>query len=167
MKTWILVSSAATIALASTMAVAVDITAGGAALTVAQGTQYQKDITTGMTTMTPAQSAQYRADYQAAKAQWAKMSPQQQAAVIASARNKKISELTAIERVGQRDDMVNETAAQSGALKAEADTAKVSWDKMTPAEKQAVRKASWAKKRAELTGIEKVGQRDDTDILPW
>jgi predicted Fe-S protein YdhL (DUF1289 family) len=167
MKTWIRASSTATIAFASTMAAAVNVTADGTALMVAQTSQYQQDITTGRTTMTPAQSAQYRAEYQAAKAQWAKMTPQQQAAAIASARTKKISELTAIERVGQRDDMVNETAAQSGALKAQADAAKASWDKMTPAEKQAVRKASWAKKRAELTDIEKVGQRDDTDILPW
>ena len=117
--------------------------------------------------MTAAQAAQYRADYQAAKAQWAKMTPQQQAAVIESARNKKVKDLTAIERVGQRNDMVRETAAQSSALKAEANAAKTSWDQMTPAEKQAVKKAAWAKKRAELNGIEKVGQRDDTDILPW
>jgi hypothetical protein len=118
-------------------------------------------------TMTAAQSAQYRADYQAAKTKWAAMTPQEQAAAIASARTKKISELTAIERVGQRDDMVRETAAQSGALKAESDAAKASWDKMTAAQKQAVRKASWQKKRADLSGIERVGQRDDTDILPW
>ena len=167
MKTLVLAPTAATIAFASAIAVAVDITKDGTALLVAQGSQYQNDITTGRTTMTPAQAAQYRAEYQAAKAEWTKMTPQQKAAVIASARTKKISDLTAIERVGQRDDMMNETAAQSGALKAQADAAKASWDKMTPAEKQVVRKASWTKKRAELTDIEKVGQRDDTDILPW
>jgi hypothetical protein len=76
-------------------------------------------------------------------------------------------DLTAIERLGQRNDVVRETGARTAALKAEADAAQASWDKMTPAQEQAVRKASWAKKRAELRGIEQVGQRDDTDILPW
>ena len=38
---------------------------------------------------------------------------------------------------------------------------------MTPAQKAAVRKASWAKKREELSGIEAVGQRDDSYVLPW
>ena len=133
----------------------------------AQAPNYRQDITTGATPMTAEQAAKYRADYQAAKAQWAKMTPQQQAAAIASARDKKIKDLTMIELVGQRDDMMRETAAQSTALKAEADAAKTSWDKMTPAQKQAAKKSAWEKKRAELTGIERVGQRDDTDILPW
>lgn len=122
---------------------------------------------TNMSTMTAAQSAQYRAEYQAAKAKWASLTPQEQAAAIASARQKKIMDLTAMERVGQRDDMMRETAAQSAALKAEADAAQASWDKMTAAQKQAVRKASWAKKRAELTAMERVGQRDDMEVLPW
>ena len=41
------------------------------------------------------------------------------------------------------------------------------WDKLTPPEKQAVRKASWQKKRAELDAMEAVGQRDDSYILPY
>ncbi len=122
---------------------------------------------TNMSTMTAAQSAQYRAEYQAAKAKWASLTPQEQAAMIASARQKKIMDLTAMERVGQRDDMMRETAAQSAALKAEADAAQAAWNKMTPEQKQAVRKASWAKKRAELTAMEQVGQRDDMEPLPW
>jgi hypothetical protein len=36
-----------------------------------------------------------------------------------------------------------------------------------PSQKQSIVKASWAKKCAELNGIAQVGQRDDTDILPW
>ena len=72
-----------------------------------------------------------------------------------------------IELVGQRDDMRTETAAQSGALKAQADASKTQWDSMTPAQKASVRKASWAKKREELSGIEAVGQRDDSYVLPW
>jgi hypothetical protein len=117
--------------------------------------------------MTAAQAAQYRAEYQAAKAQWTKMTPEQQKAAVEAARNKKLQDLTAIELVGQRDDMRRESAAQSGALKAEADAAKAAWDKMTPEQKRAARKSAWAKKRAELSGIERVGQRDDTDVLPW
>ena len=72
-----------------------------------------------------------------------------------------------MELVGQRDDMQRETAAQSAQDKAQADAAKARWDKLTLAEKRAVRRASWQKKRAELDGIEQVGQRDDSDILPY
>jgi hypothetical protein len=145
----------------------------GSRVMVAQGTQQdlkgieksgQRDDTPQMTA---AQAAQYRSDYQAAKAQWAKMSPEQRKATIESARNKKLKDLTAIELVGQRDDMQRETTAQSGALKTEADAAKAQWDKMTPEQKQAARKSAWAKKRSELSGIERVGQRDDTYVLPW
>ena len=147
-----------------------DVATGATTLTVAQApqsSQYQSDITTGRTTMTAQQAAQYRSDYAAAKAKWAQLTPEQQAAAIASARQKKIMELTAIERVGQNNDMLRETAAQSASLKAEADAAKASWAKLTPGEKQAATRASWAKKRAELTAIERVGQNDDTYILPW
>ena len=55
--------------------------------------------------MTAAQAAQYKAQYEAAKAQWAKMTPEQQKATIAAARQKKLQDLSAIELVGQRDDM--------------------------------------------------------------
>ena len=158
------------------------IATGATPLMVAQATtvttpdQQKRDQLTGAEktgqrndapAMTAAQAAQYRADYQAAKSKWAAMTPQEQAAAIASARTKKISDLTAIEQVGQRNDMVRETAAQSGALKAESDAAKASWEKMTAAQKQAVRKSAWQKKRDELSGLERVGQRNDTDILPW
>ena len=155
---------------------AMPVLAGGEAatgantLTVAQAPQssrYQSDITTGRTTMTAQQAAQYRSDYAAAKAKWAQMTPEQQAAAIASARQKKIMDLTAIERVGQNNDMLRETAAQSASLKAEADAARGSWAKLTPGEKQAATRAAWAKKRAELNAIERVGQNDDTYILPW
>jgi hypothetical protein len=133
----------------------------------AQTPNYKSAITTGQTTMTAEQQAQYKADYQAAKAQWAKMTPEQQAATIQSARNKKLQDLSMIELVGQRDDMTNETAAQSAELKAQAAAAKGQWDEMPPEQKQAARKAAWAKKRAELDGIERTGQRDDSYVLPW
>jgi len=117
--------------------------------------------------MTAAQQAQYKSEYAAAKAKWAAMTPQEKQAAIASARTKKLSDLSYTELVGQRDDMQRETAAQSAQDKAAADAAKAKWNSLTPAEKQAVRKAAWQKKRAELNGIEAVGQRDDTYVLPW
>jgi hypothetical protein len=143
------------------------LAAGLNSLAWAQTPNYQSDVETGRTSLTAAQQAQYKADYQAAKAQWAKMTPQQKSAAIASARDKKLKDLSAIELVGQRDDMMNETAAQSAELKAQATAAKSQWDKMTPAQKQAARKSAWEKKRAELDGIERTGQRDDTYVLPW
>ena len=120
-----------------------------------------------MQPMTAAQQAQYKQEYDAAKAKWTAMTPQQKQATIAAARTKKLSELNAIELVGQRDDMRSETAAQSAQLKADADAAKAKWDKLTPAEKQAVRKSAWQKRRADLDGMEAVGQRDDSYVLPF
>jgi hypothetical protein len=120
-----------------------------------------------MQPMTAAQQAQYKAEYDAAKAKWASLTPQQKSATVAAARSKKLSELSAMELVGQRDDMRSETAAQTAQMKAEADAAKAKWDKLTPSEKQALRKSAWAKKRAELTGMEAVGQRDDSYVLPF
>jgi len=96
-----------------------------------------------MQSMTAAQQAQYKTEYQAAKAKWASLTPQQKSATIAAARSKKLSELSAMELVGQRDDMQSETAAQTAQMKAEADAAKVKWDKLTPSEKQALRKSAW------------------------
>jgi len=120
-----------------------------------------------MQSMTAPQQAQYKTEYQAAKAKWASLTPQQKSATIAAARSKKLSELSAMELVGQRDDMQSETAAQTAQMKAEADAAKAKWDKLTPSEKQALRKSAWQKKRADLTGLEAVGQRDDSYVLPF
>lgn len=120
-----------------------------------------------MQPMTAAQQAQYKAQYDAAKAKWAAMTPQEKSATNAAARNKKLSELSAMELVGQRDDMQRETAAQAAQMKAEAEAAKAKWDKLTPPEKQAVRKSAWQKKRADLNAMEAVGQRDDSYVLPY
>ena len=120
-----------------------------------------------MTNMTAAQQADYKAQYQAAKAKWASLTPQEKSATIASARTKKLSDLSYMELVGQRDDMQRETMAQQGQYKAESDAAKAKWDKLTPAEKKAVRRSAWQKKRAELDGMEAVGQRDDSYVLPY
>jgi predicted Fe-S protein YdhL (DUF1289 family) len=92
--------------------------------------------------MTAAQQVEYKAQYEAAKAQWTKMTPDQQKAAIEAARQKKLKDLSYAELVGQRDDMQQETAAQSGALKAQSDAWKAKWDSLTPQQKQAVRQAS-------------------------
>jgi hypothetical protein len=77
-----------------------------------------------MRPMTVAQQTQYKAEYDAAKAKWAALTPQQKQATIAAARTKKLYELSAMELVGQRDDMRRETAAQSAQMRAEAEAAK-------------------------------------------
>lgn len=120
-----------------------------------------------MQPMTAAQQAQYVDEYRAAQAKWASLTPQQKSATVAAARTKKLSDLSAIELVGQRDDMRQETAAQSAQRKAEADAAKARWDKLTPAEKKALRRSAWDKKRGDLSGMEAVGQRDDSYVLPF
>ena len=117
--------------------------------------------------MTAAQQAQYKSEYEAAKAKWASLTPQQKSEMVATARTKKLSDLSQIELVGQRDDMKSETAAQTAQFKAEADAAKAKWDKLSPSEKQAYRKSAWQKRRGDLDAMEAVGQRDDTIINPW
>jgi colicin import membrane protein len=139
---------------------------GEAAKFAAQEKTYQA-ASTAMPQMTAAQTTQYRAEYQAAKAKWAAMTPAEQASTVAAARQKKIAELTAMERYGQNDDMLRETEAQSAELKAQHEAAKQAWAKLTPEQKKAATQAAWQKKRADLTAMERVGQRDDTYLLPW
>jgi hypothetical protein len=161
---------------ATVTAVALGIAcAAGAQTSTTPTQQRQQDVQgaakTGqrddMPPMTAAQQAEYKTQYDAAKAKWASMTPEQKKTAVAAARNKKLSELSAIELVGQRDDMRSETAAQSAQMKAEADAAKAKWDKLAPTEKQAVRKSAWTKKRSELNAMEAVGQRDDSYVFPY
>lgn len=114
--------------------------------------------------MTPAQQAQFKTEHDAAKAQWAKLTPEQQAALVKSASQKKQSELTAMERVGQRNDMLRETQQQSAALKAQSDAAKASYAQLSAEQKAALKKSAWQKRRDELSGMEAVGQRDDMGL---
>ena len=136
------------------------MTCFGIASAQAPQPNYSQDMLTGKTSMTEQQAAQYRAEYQAAKAQWAKMTPQQKSTTLAAAREKKLKDLSTLELVGQKDDMQRETAAQSAADKAQADAAKAKWDKLSTTEKEAVRKSAQQKKRAELDEMELAGQRD-------
>ena len=119
-----------------------------------------------MPQMTAAQAAQYRSEYQAAKAKWASMTPTEQAAVLAASRQKKIAELTAMERYGQNNDMLRETAAQSAELKAQYEAASKAWAKLTSEQKKAATQKAWQKKRADLDWMERVGQNDDSYLLP-
>ena len=114
-----------------------------------------------MAPLSAEQSAQLRAQRDDAKAKWAKMTPEQQAAVKQSARQKKTGDLTAMERMGQNDDMAAMTKAETAQSKAERQAAEATYAKMTPAEKAAQRKATQQKRLADLNAIERVGQNDD------
>jgi protein-disulfide isomerase len=102
-RTTKILSIAATAALSIAGCAATSPPSGAAAKFAAQEKTYQAE-SAAMPQMTAAQTAQYRAEYQAAKAKWAAMTPVEEASMVASARQKKIAELTAMERVGQNDD---------------------------------------------------------------
>ena len=114
-----------------------------------------------MKPLTPQESAQLRAERDAAKAQWTKLTPEQRMAIKDGAKTKKQGELSAIERMGQDDDMQAATKSETAQLKAQREAAKAKWDAMTPEEKNAVRKAAQQKRASELNEIERTGQNDD------
>ena len=114
-----------------------------------------------MKPLTEAQSAQLKAERDAAKAQWAKMTPEQKMAVKNAAAGKKQGELSAIDRMGQNDDMMAMSKTETAQAKAAREAAKAKWDAMTPDEKNAIRKAAQQKRAAELNEIERTGQNDD------
>jgi hypothetical protein len=58
-----------------------------------------------MTAMTKAETAQLKAERAAAQAKYAKMTPDEKAAVRKAARQKRLAEMNMMERVGQDDDM--------------------------------------------------------------
>jgi len=111
--------------------------------------------------LTAEESAQLRAERDAAKAQWTKLTPEQRLAIKDGAKTKKQGELSAIERMGQDDDMQAATKSETAQLKAQREAAKAKWDAMTPEEKNAVRKAAQQKRASELSEIERTGQNDD------
>jgi len=114
-----------------------------------------------MKPMTPETTAKMKEEIQAAKARWATMTPEQKAAVTKSMKGKKIGELTAMERVAQNDDMTTMSKSMTAQMKSEWDAAKISYDKMTPDQKAALRNATRQKRLADLNMMEKVGQNDD------
>jgi len=114
-----------------------------------------------MKPLTPAQSAQLKAERDAAKAQWAKLSDSQKDAVKKAAQEKKTGDLSAIERVGQNDDLMAVSKSETAQAKAAREAAESKWKAMTPEQKNAVRKAAQQKRLSDLDEMEKVGQRDD------
>ena len=111
--------------------------------------------------LTPAQSAQLKAERDAAKAKWATMSQSEKAAVIQSARGKKLGDLTALERIGQNDDLMALTKSETGQAKAAREAAQATYATMTPDQKASVRKSAQQKRMSDLDAMEQAGQRDD------
>jgi predicted Fe-S protein YdhL (DUF1289 family) len=58
-----------------------------------------------MTAMTKSETAQLKAEREAAQAKWAKMTPDEKAAVRKAAQQKRAADMNAMERAGQNDDM--------------------------------------------------------------
>jgi predicted Fe-S protein YdhL (DUF1289 family) len=114
-----------------------------------------------MKPLTAAQSAQLKAERDAAKAKWAAMSPSEKAAVTQSMQNKKVGDMTAIEKYAQNDDMTAMTKGETAQMKAEREAAQAKWATMTPDEKAAVRKSTQQKRAADLNSMERASQNDD------
>jgi cell division protein FtsL len=105
----------------------------------------------------PVDQAKLKAERDAAKAKWAGMTAEQKAATRKAVREKKIGELTELEMVaGQESDSNTATPAETAKLKSERAEAKAKFDKMTPEEKAAMKKAAQAKKLSELSVVEKI-----------
>ena len=108
----------------------------------------------------PVDQAKLKAERDAAKARWAGMTPEQQAATRKAMQAKRVSELTQLEMVAQEGDTAMVSPGDTAALKSERTAAKAKWDSMTPEQKVATRKAAQSKKLSELSMLEKmsVGQ---------
>jgi cell division protein FtsL len=102
----------------------------------------------------PVDYAKLKAERDAARAKWAAMTPEQQAATRKAMQSKKVSELSSLELVAQDGGDERATAAESAQLKAERAAAKTKFDAMTPEQKAAMRKAAQQKKLSELSAIE-------------
>jgi hypothetical protein len=111
--------------------------------------------------MTPAETAQLKAERDAAKAQWATMTPEEKASAKGSMRGKKLGDLTVMERVAQEDDMGTMTKDESAQLKADRQAVQAKYAQMSAQEKAAVRKAAQQKKLSDLNMMERVGQEND------
>jgi hypothetical protein len=109
---------------------------------------------------TPAQpfdQAKAKAERDAAKAKFAAMTPEERAATKKAAREKKVSDLSAVELLAD-DGTPTPTAtpAEQAKFKSERAEAKAKFDKMTPEEKAAMKKAAQAKKLSELSVVERI-----------
>jgi hypothetical protein len=108
----------------------------------------------------PVDQAKLKAERDAAKAKFAAMSPEEKAATRKAMREKRVSELSALELVAQEGDSGLAMPGDAEKLKAERAAAKAKWDAMTPEQKAATRKAAQSKKLMELDAVERmsVGQ---------
>jgi len=104
----------------------------------------------------PVDQAKLKAERDAAKAKWASMTPEQQAATRKAMQAKRVSELSALELVAQDGGDERATQAESAQLKADRAAAKAKWDSMTPEQKAAMKKAAQAKKLSELSAVEQI-----------
>ena len=108
----------------------------------------------------PVDQAKLKAERDAAKAKFAAMSPEEKAATRKAMREKRVSELSALELVAQEGDSGLAMPGDAEKLKAERAAAKAKWDAMTPEQKAAMRKSAQSKKLMELDVLERmsVGQ---------
>jgi hypothetical protein len=110
---------------------------------------------------TPVDQAKLKAERDAAKAKFAAMSPDEKAATRKAMREKRVSELSALELVAQEGESgPMPTGADAAKFKSEREAAKAKWDKMSPEERAATKKSAQAKKLSELNMLEmmSVGQ---------
>jgi hypothetical protein len=111
---------------------------------------------------TPVDQAKLKAERDAARAKFAAMSPEEKAATRRAMREKRVSELSALELVAQEGDSgpASATPAEQAKFKADRAAAKAKWDAMTPEQKAATRQAARSKKLMELDTLEResVGQ---------
>jgi hypothetical protein len=109
---------------------------------------------------TPAQpfdQAKAKAERDAAKAKIAAMTPEEKAATKKAAQSKKVSDLSAVELLADDGTPApTATPADQAKFKADREAAKAKYDKMTPEEKAAMKKAAQGKKLSELTMVEKI-----------
>jgi hypothetical protein len=110
---------------------------------------------------TPVDQAKLKAERDAARSKFAAMSPEEKAATRKAMREKRVSELSALELVAQEGDSgPAATPADEAKLKADRAAAKAKWDAMTPEQKAATRKTAQSKKLMDLDVLERmsVGQ---------
>ena len=109
----------------------------------------------------PFDQAKAKAERDAARAKFAALSPEEKAAMRKAGREKRVSELSALELVAQEGYTgPAATPADEAKFKSERAAAKAKWDAMTPEQKAATRKAAQSKKLMELDAVERmsVGQ---------
>ncbi|HKE38287.1 MAG TPA: hypothetical protein VKG21_00480 [Casimicrobiaceae bacterium] len=110
--------------------------------------------------MTPEETAKFRAQRDAAKAKWDAMTPEEKAAITKSARGKKLSDLNQMEVFGADDDLQRMSREETAQMKAEREAAKAKWDKMTPDEKAAAKKAAQQKRLSEMNAAERASAQE-------